>query len=698
MALLVTSACSGSRTYVIGVSQALTGAAAELGQAMVMALKTRVRELNGASASDGVRLKLVIMDDADEADKARQVAEKLVGLEDLVAVVGPLGTPAFLGAIDVYAKAKVPVLSLLEASPKVTRTSEWAFSMNSSYAEQAELMAVYLKEILRQDKVLLIHTTDTFGKDSREAFTAKAARLQLSIHKTVELDAKATAPGETIAANITDDDIKQVRSVVLFTRVGPGMQLLPAIRKRGLFAVTMVPSFYASALLLELPEPATRGVYLVSPFIAELANEAASTFMANARKKLGREPHMLLPLAHDAVSVIAQGLAKGAATPQALRDFIASRTWKNSAEGITGPLLFNKQTRTTDRDPVVSEVKDGRLKVAFKQLVEPREPDVLQNLPEHIAKGRVKIIDGNPYHLVDVVFVGLDYMRLSDVDTATSRYNGDLFLWFKWAGDVDVADIRTLNVIGRQNTEMLLIREDLKSSVKYRAFRIKETYYSPFNLKKFPFDRQPLPIYIGHKNKTSTELMLVWDRRHMDDSTPRVADPEWRFAGRRTLSGVIRYRSTFGEPGLRLGVGNKTKVHFSILRSTVDAQRILMPYFFSLFVPLMVILGIALLVLVIPAEEFALRIQSSLTALLAVLVFYMSQKATLPKVGYLMKSDYYFILSFVFILAVAVIDVQVVKLLVRTDGKALAEQYNRRFVFTFVPVVLVSFAAVTVFV
>ena len=696
--LLLAAACSGgSKTFVLGVSQPLSGDFAGAGRAMVMALQLRVAEVNRAAVG-GVRLELAVLDDGNEPAKARQVAEELVKKENLVAVVGPLATPAFLAALEVYTQAKVPVLSLIEASPNATRSSQWAFSMNASYAKQAELMALYLKTLLEKDKVLLVHTNDTFGKDSRQYFAAKAARVGLSIHKTLEVDPKTQLTEEFLRTQLSDDDVRRVESVVLFTRLGPGMKLLPLLRKRGVVATTMVPSFFASPTLLQLPESATRGVYLVSPFSSELASEAAFAFLAQAERQLGREPHRLLPLAHDAASLVAQALQKGHTTPEAIRGYFTSLTWKTAAEGLCGPLYFHPDTRTAERDPVVSELRDGRFKVAFKQLVEPHEPDVLARLSEHLAKGRLKLFDGAPYHVVDVVYVGLDYMRLGDVDTATSRYNGDIFLWFKWLGDVDIADIRTLNVINRKDTEMLLLREDLSGPVKYRAFRVKETYYSPFDLAKFPFDRQPLPIYIGHKSKTSTELMLVWDYRHMDDTPPRVADPEWRFVERRAASGLVRYRSTFGEPSLRIGVDNKAKVHFSVLRSTVETQRIILPYFFNLFVPLLVILGIALLVLLIPVEEFSLRIQSSLTALLSVLVFYMSQKATLPKVGYLIKSDYYFILAFIFILAITIIDVQVVKLLIRQNGREIAARYNRRFMFAFVPVILLTYALVTVLV
>ena len=80
-------------------------------------------------------------------------------------------------------------------------------------------------------------------------------------------------------------------------------------------------------------------------------------------------------------------------------------------------------------------MKDGRYKVAFTQLSLPREEYVLKELYERVKKGYVAVVDGRPYHLVDVIFTGVDIIKINDVDTRDMAWDADLFLWFKWSGD-----------------------------------------------------------------------------------------------------------------------------------------------------------------------------------------------------------------------------------------------------------------------
>jgi branched-chain amino acid transport system substrate-binding protein len=696
LSALLASCSHVESTYVIGVSQPMTGELANAGKVMMGALQMHVDELNAHPPVPGAQFKLALFDDENQPQKARQVAESIVAHPNLIAVIGPFSTPAFLAALEVYDRAKVPVISLIESSPQAAKASRYAYSMNSSYQEQADLMAVYMKAILKLDRVLLLHTTDTFGMESKKFFAAKAGRVGMALQKTISFDPETQLTEEYLRSQLTDEDAKQVGGVVAFMRVKPAMTLLPLIRKVGIKRPIMGSSFFAAPTLLTLPKKVTKDLYFVSPFVAEIANEMATQFLEKFRAKEKREPHMLLPLAYDSLTLIAQGVAKGATTAEKMQKYLSELTSTNSADGITGPLFFNKEDRTTDRDPMVSVVKDGRFKVAFRQLVEPREDSVLATLNEQVAKGKIIVVDSSPYQLVDVVLVGLDYLRVAEVDTRVGKYEADLFLWFKWMGkNVDTNDIRTLNVLKRKDTEKVLIREDLSKPVKYRAYRLKEQYYSPFNLAKFPFDTQTLPIYIGHRNKPSTELVLVWDRRHMEETPVPVTDNEWRLHDRKTISGLIQYKSTFGEPTFRLGAGNRAKVQFSIVRSTIQVKRILLPYLFNLFIPLFIILMISLLILMIPVEQFVLRVNASMTALLSILVYYMAQKSALPKVGYLMKSDYYFILAFGFIMGIKVINVLVVNVLVKHQHKEAATAYNRRFAMVFIPGAVAAYTLAT---
>ena len=110
----------------------------------------------------------------------------------------------------------------------------------------------------------------------------------------------------------------------------------------------------------------------------------------------------------------------------------------------------------------------------------------------------------------------------------------------------------------------------------------------------------------------------------------------------------------------------------------IGIKRILQPYLFTFFLPLIIILGIILLVLWVPLDQFAPRINASISGLVGILVYHMSQKNAFPKVGYTMVADYYFLTAYslVVIMIVGIIFTQT---LMSKGQKDQARQWNRRF-------------------
>ena len=97
---LLAAACSGgSTTYVIGVSQPLSGDFANAGKAMVMALQSRVVEVNRLEKA-GVRLELAILDDGNDPERALQNAEQLVKKENDCSLVTNLDDSRIRGSRD----------------------------------------------------------------------------------------------------------------------------------------------------------------------------------------------------------------------------------------------------------------------------------------------------------------------------------------------------------------------------------------------------------------------------------------------------------------------------------------------------------------------------------------------------------------------------------------------------------------------
>ena len=84
-----------------------------------------------------------------------------------------------------------------------------------------------------------------------------------------------------------------------------------------------------------------------------------------------------------------------------------------------------------------------------------------------------------------------------------------------------------------------------------------------------------------------------------------------------------------------------------------------------------------------------------MTALMAILLYYLAQKSALPRVGYLMKADYYFILSFGFMLCLQAMNIYIVRKLQKDGKKDGADRLNRRFGSWFVAITVLAYAAIS---
>jgi ABC-type branched-subunit amino acid transport system substrate-binding protein len=335
--------------------------------------------------------------------------------------------------------------------------------------------------------------------------------------------------------------------------------------------------------------------------------------------------------------------------------------------------------RSINRDLYVSQLTNGRFKVAPLQLTKPREEYVMRQLAERVKKGYLVVIDGQPFHVIDTVFVGVDIVRINDINIKDMQWDVDTFMWFKWTNPrLDVKDIEKITAINAIKEQSLLFKEDMSGAIKYRAYRKRLTLGTPFDLSTFPFDSQTLKMSIAHINKNSTHMMLVLDTRHMENAPIKDIKPqEWKYQGRVFYSDLYRYESTFGDPDYRLLKGYKSPIYFSTLDLNIDVKRILQPYIFTFFLPLIIILGIILLILWVPLDQFSPRISAAISGLVGVLVYHMSQKNAFPKVGYTMFADYYFLFAYVFVVAMMA-QIIVIQMMMSAGKKEEAKAFNQK--------------------
>lgn len=732
LAVLCSPSLARSKEYRIGAFLPLSGAAADKGLPIKRALEIYADEVNAAGGIRGHRLALVFADDGNDPAKAKQAASALVADGDVLATIGTYYPATALGATQVLGDAKTVCVFPTIGSREVLDANPYMFSVNALDAVQGGFIALYIKEVLKKDDVVVIHNDDPFGTGLRDAFLEKAGRIGLKVSRVLPVN-NASVPDDFISKALPDAEANQkIGAVVALTHSESGLKYLPQLRDHGVGAPVVAPNTWTNKrFITEVDEKYTRDVYVTAPFLYEIANERAGAFAKTYQRRYHEAPPASAVLAYDSLLLLGHALeALGGQgiepTRERIRDWLAGVTWQNAVDGATGPLFFKNLTelterymakyyqdeklappparpprgevRAVERDVFVSVIKDGRYKVAFTQLSLPREEYVLKELRERVKKGQVTILDGEPFHVVDVIFTGVDVVKINDVNTRDMTWDVDVFMWFKWSGDrLDAKDVEKIGVINAVKEQSSMLKENLSGAIKYRAYRKRFTLGAAYDFSRFPFDAQRLPMTVAHNSRNSTHIMLVPDLRHMDEApVDNINPPEWTFVGKDTHSDLYRYTSTFGDPDYRMGTGYKSHIYFSTVSVDVAVKRILKPYLFTFFLPLCIILGIILLALWVPLDQFTPRINASVSGLIGVLVYHMSQKNSFPKVGYTMMADYYFILAYVFItfFMINIINVQV---LWSAGEKERAKKRNRRFSLSAIAAVVMIYSAMTLY-
>ncbi len=675
----LTGAAWGQEAVSIGVALPLKGELAESSCEMLRAIQLYVSARNRSGGIDGKRIELVVKDDGNDPDSARRVAERFARETDVVAVVGHYYSSTAMGAGPVYQREGLVNIVPLANDPRVTAAREWVFSMLPNTTIEGRFMATYIQEVLGGEHVAILAETGAYGAGLAGAFKERARELGLQIASVSEFDPDRDLPPD-FARSALMPFRGQLDAVIIYSQTEVGKKIIEQVRNAGIAAPIFSPSaFVEDAKLPDSYAPYDGELLAVSPFLFQIGNQQATRFRQTWLREYGERPGTNAALAHDAVRLVAE------AVDSVGRDSVAIRRWlaelgreRTPLEAVTGPLGFDEHG-AMKRPLYVTRVADGEFKLAFEQLLKVTEHHLTGNLlHERLAQGALVMIGEDPYHRTSVAYVGADVFRIERIDPASMSYEMDWFLWFRWTDDdLDTEELIPVNGVYSSADERYVLKEDITDTLKYRVYRMKGTYLTPFNVRRFPFDRQVLPLTVAHRTRNSSSLILVRDLGRISID-PDIYDPEWAFVENtdQVYSERFSYTTGFGDPDLLLDGGEEASVSFSTFRLNIVVQRKILPQILNLAIPLFLVLALSTGIMWMPRADFSLRLSIGMTALLAILVFNLAVTDEMPKVGYLTLADVYFVIGYG-VLASLVVKVVTAYLLERGGKAVLAGRIDR---------------------
>ncbi|MBL7649276.1 MAG: ABC transporter substrate-binding protein [Candidatus Hydrogenedentes bacterium] len=166
------------------MSAALSGPAADLGIEMSLGVRTAFDELNRAGGVQGRPLQLIALDDGYEPERAVPNMHRLIEQDNVLALVGNVGTPTAVAAVPIANRAGVPFFGAFtgagggggapparggvdyparDAPP--TPPDRVVVNYRASYAEETEAMVDALVEVVgvRPAEIAFFTQRDAYG-------------------------------------------------------------------------------------------------------------------------------------------------------------------------------------------------------------------------------------------------------------------------------------------------------------------------------------------------------------------------------------------------------------------------------------------------------------------------------------------------------------------------------------------------------
>jgi branched-chain amino acid transport system substrate-binding protein len=155
---------------IIGVAGPYTAASASYGEQYWRGASLAAEDINAAGGVNGEKIVLVKGDDACEPKQAVAVANQLVDQGKVKGVVGHFCSSSTIPASEVYDEAGVIVITPGSTNPQVTeRGLSGVFRMCGRDDQQGIVAANYIVDVLKVNKVAVIHDKDTYGRGLADA-------------------------------------------------------------------------------------------------------------------------------------------------------------------------------------------------------------------------------------------------------------------------------------------------------------------------------------------------------------------------------------------------------------------------------------------------------------------------------------------------------------------------------------------------
>ncbi len=328
----------------------LTGAGAQYGENCRKGIDLAVAEHN--AKGDGISVRIICEDDKTEPKEAVSAFNKLVSIDRVRAIIGPLPSSNAMAVAPLANREQVVILSPGASTPRLTKAGPFVFRNWQSDAYEAKVMSAYL---LKQGvkRIAVFALNNDFGRALSEYFHVQY-----------------TAAGGVITAEeFFDQDATEFRTQLLKLQAShpDGLYLLSYPKETGNIVNQArqigfaVPVYGVAAMedptLLKIAGENADGIVYTKAVEPTANDPVYDHFVKSYRDSYGEDPGLIADTGYDAVGMLLLAI-KNASKPDS-PSLAQSLGQIRDYSGASGQMSFDENGDIIK--PVgLKTVKDGK--------------------------------------------------------------------------------------------------------------------------------------------------------------------------------------------------------------------------------------------------------------------------------------------------------------------------------------------------
>jgi ABC-type branched-subunit amino acid transport system substrate-binding protein len=204
-------------TILIGRSAGMTGTIAARMKPATEAAVAYFDQVNAAGGVNGRQLKLINLDDGNDAKRAVENSRKLVLEEKVFTLFSQSGTPQTQAVLPLLEELQVPLIATTSGANSLRKPTKFLFHAKASYGQETAKMAEHIKTT-GLTRVAIVYSDEGAGREGSQLATAALDHVGLKPVLAIGFKSGEAKKAADLLAKVDP------QAVILTSLAGPGAE------------------------------------------------------------------------------------------------------------------------------------------------------------------------------------------------------------------------------------------------------------------------------------------------------------------------------------------------------------------------------------------------------------------------------------------------------------------------------------------